>query len=177
MVPELLLRSTVRRAKGAQETFAAHTFNKGPPPDYAIKPRSIISSEGAPEHSWARCRADPSQRAMPTGPGNQECAQLHWSLGQWRPESYVLSLCLRGARLLGRARLSVTPWTVAHQAPLPLGFSRQGYWSGSPYPPPVDLPDPGIEPRSPAASALQVDSLPLSHRPSPVISLYVHHNG
>ena len=107
MVPELLLRSTVRRAKGAQETFAAHAFNKGLPPDYAVKPRSIISSEGAPEHSWARCRADPSQRAMPTGPGNQECAQLHWSLGQWRPESYALSLCLRGARLLGRARLSV----------------------------------------------------------------------
>ena len=49
-----------------------------------------------------------------------------------------------------------TPWTVAHQAPLPMGFSRQEYWSGLPCPPPGDLPNPGIEPASPA---LQVDSL------------------
>ena len=53
-----------------------------------------------------------------------------------------------------------TPWTVAHQAPLPMEFSRQAYWSGLPFPPPGDLPDPGIEPRSPA---LQADSLLLSH--------------
>jgi len=39
----------------------------------------------------------------------------------------------------------MTPWTVAHQAPLPIGFSRQEYWSGWPYPPPGDLPDSGIE--------------------------------
>ena len=42
----------------------------------------------------------------------------------------------------------VTPWTVAHQAPLPMGFSRQEYWSGLPCPSPGDLPDPGIEPAS-----------------------------
>ena len=39
-------------------------------------------------------------------------------------------------------------WTIAHQAPLSLGFSRQGYWSGFPFPPPGDLPNPGIEPSS-----------------------------
>ena len=50
----------------------------------------------------------------------------------------------------------VTPWTVAHQAPLSMGFSRQEYWSGLPFPFPGDLPDPGIKPRSPA---LQADSL------------------
>ena len=50
-----------------------------------------------------------------------------------------------------------TPWTVACQAPLPMGFSRQEYWSGLPFPSPGDLPNPGIEPRSPA---LQADSLP-----------------
>ena len=43
-----------------------------------------------------------------------------------------------------------TPWTVAHQAPLSMGFSRQEYWSGLPFPSAGDLPDPGIEPRSPA---------------------------
>ena len=49
------------------------------------------------------------------------------------------------------------PWTVACQAPLSIGFSRQEYWSGVPFPSPGDLPNPGIEPRSPA---LQVDDLP-----------------
>ena len=51
----------------------------------------------------------------------------------------------------------VTPWTVACQAPLSLGVTRQEYWSGLPFPSPGDLSDPGIEPRSPA---LQADSLP-----------------
>ena len=51
----------------------------------------------------------------------------------------------------------MTPWTVTHQAPLYMGFSRQEYWSGLPFPSSGDLPDPGTEPRSPA---LQVDSLP-----------------
>ena len=51
---------------------------------------------------------------------------------------------------------SATPWTVAPQAPLSMGFSRQEYWSGLPCPPPGDLPNPGIEPRSPT---LQADSL------------------
>ena len=49
---------------------------------------------------------------------------------------------------------SVTPWTVAHQAPLSIGFSRQKYWSRLPFPPPGDLPDPGIEPASLVSPAL-----------------------
>ena len=52
---------------------------------------------------------------------------------------------------------SVTPWTVTRQAPLSMGFSRQEHWSELPCPPPGDLPNPGIVPRSPA---LQADSLP-----------------
>ena len=55
---------------------------------------------------------------------------------------------------LNRVRLFVTPWTVTHQAPLSMGFSRQGYWSGLPFPPPGNLPDPGIEPVSPASPSL-----------------------
>ena len=53
-------------------------------------------------------------------------------------------------------RLVETPWTVAPQSPPSMGFSRQGYWSGLPFPSPGDLPDPGIEPRSPT---LQADAL------------------
>ena len=54
---------------------------------------------------------------------------------------------------LSRVQLSVTPWTVAHQAPLSMGFSRPEYWSGLPCSPPGDLPDPGMEPQSPALLA------------------------
>ena len=57
---------------------------------------------------------------------------------------------------LSRVRLFATPWTVAHQAPPSMRVSRQEYWSGLPFPSPRDLPDPGIEPRSPA---LQADTL------------------
>ena len=60
-------------------------------------------------------------------------------------------------------RLFVTLWTLAHQAPLSMRFSRQDYWSGLPCLSPGDLPDPGIEPTFPAAPALQADSLLLSH--------------
>ena len=53
-------------------------------------------------------------------------------------------------------------WTVAHQAPLSMGFSRQEYWSGWPCPPLGDLPDPGTEPTSLTSPALQACSLPLA---------------
>ena len=60
-------------------------------------------------------------------------------------------------KLLSCVRLYGTPWTEAYQAPLSMGFSRQEYWSGLPFPSPEDLPNPGIEPGSPA---LQTDALP-----------------
>ena len=53
-------------------------------------------------------------------------------------------------QLLSHVRLFETPWTIACQAPLSMGFSRQETWSALPFPPPGDLPDPGIEPTSPA---------------------------
>ena len=56
-----------------------------------------------------------------------------------------------------RVRLFATPWTVAYQAPLSIGFSRQECWSGLPFPSLGDLPDPGTEPGSPT---LQADALP-----------------
>ena len=57
---------------------------------------------------------------------------------------------------LSRAQLFATSWTIAYQAPQSMGFSRQEYWSGLPFPSPGDLPNPGIEPGSPA---LQTDAL------------------
>ena len=66
--------------------------------------------------------------------------------------SYISLLLL----LFSHIQLFATPWTVAHQASLSMGFSRQEYWSGLPFPSPGDLPNPGIEPGSPA---LQADAL------------------
>ena len=62
---------------------------------------------------------------------------------------------------LSRVLLFATPWTVAYHAPPPMGFSKQEYWSGLPFPSPEDLPNPGIEPGSPA---FQADALPSEPR-------------
>ena len=64
----------------------------------------------------------------------------------------------------------MTPRTEARQAPLSVGFSRQEYWSGLPEPSPEDLPNPGIEPWSPA---LQADSLPFELQGSPINILLI----
>ena len=61
---------------------------------------------------------------------------------------------------LSRVRLFAIPRTVAHEAPLSMGFSKQEYWSGLPLPSPGDLPDPGIEPGSPAFQAGALPSEP-----------------
>ena len=61
---------------------------------------------------------------------------------------------------LSRVRLFATPWTIAHQTPPSMGFSRQEYWSGLPFPSPGDLPDPGIEPWSPTLRADALTSEP-----------------
>ena len=66
---------------------------------------------------------------------------------------------------------SATPWSVTHQAPLSMGFSRQEYRSGLPCPPPGNLPNPGIETASPESPALQADSYCLSPQGSPVMLL------
>ena len=71
-------------------------------------------------------------------------------------------------KLLSRIRLFAIAWTVAYQAPLSMGFPRQEYWSGLPFPSPGDLPNPGIEPRSPA---LQADAL-TSEPPGKPVGVY-----
>ena len=76
----------------------------------------------------------------------------------------VLTLLGSKACVLSHVQLFATPWTIACQALLCTGFSRQEYCSGLPFPTPGDLPDPGIEAVSPA---LQVNSLPLRHQGSP----------
>ena len=85
--------------------------------------------------------------------------------------SWTLLFCPLKVKVksLSRIRLFATPWTIAHQALPSMGFSRQEYWSGLPFPSPGDLPDSGIKPGSPA---LQADTLP-SKPPGPPISTFI----
>ena len=75
-----------------------------------------------------------------------------------------LSVVSVGVHRFSCVRLFMTLWLVAHQAPLSMGFPRQAYWSGLPFPPPGDLPDPGIKPMSPAlAGGFFTTELPGKH--------------
>ena len=77
------------------------------------------------------------------------------------------SVCASMLSCFSQVQLFATLWTIVHQALLPMGFSRQEYWSGLPCPPPGDLPNPGIEPESPVSPAFQAVSLLLSHQGNP----------
>ena len=70
-------------------------------------------------------------------------------------------------KLVSSVQLFETPWTVAHQVPLSMGFPRQEYWSGLPFPSPGDFPNPGIDPRSPA---LWTEPLPSEPPGNPALS-------
>ena len=97
-----------------------------------------------------------------------------WILYCWPTGKPINQLCLYIFRKCLKEYMcsvvsdSATSWTVARQAPLSMGFSRQEYWSGLPFPSPEDLPDSGIEPRSPT---LQTDSLPFE---SPYTELFFY---
>ena len=112
--------------------------------------------------SWKWLPADNQQGSedlRPTVPRN-------WILPKiWMSLDLCSSSCVLNR--FSHVRLFVTPWTVAHQAPLSMGFSRQEYWSGLPLPSPGDLPDSGIELVSPVVPAVQADYLPLNHQGSP----------
>ena len=84
------------------------------------------------------------------------CFQILSYIGHYRVLSRVP--CAKQQVLI--SYLFVTLWTVAYQASLSMGFSRQEYWSGLPFPSPGDLPDPRIEPRSPALEADTLTSEP-----------------
>ena len=70
-------------------------------------------------------------------------------------QAFALILSMRACVcMLSHVQLFATPWSVAHQVPLSMGFPRQEYWSGLLFPSPGDLPEPGIEPMCPASPAL-----------------------
>ena len=81
-------------------------------------------------------------------PWSTESFPLHPEFLSGSAEGQKLQQHVCRLRCFSRVWLCVTPWTVARQAPLSMGFSRQYYWSGLPWPPPGDLPHPGIKPMS-----------------------------
>ena len=68
--------------------------------------------------------------------------------------AFMIDVCISALRPSSHVLLIAIPWTVACQAPLSMEFSRQEHWSGLPFPPPGDLPNPGIEPMSHVSPAL-----------------------
>ena len=108
-----------------------------------------------PQRPSAERGGDEGHRAM--GPGGEVRS---WGLGQLLPPPPILLRHLgkkSESEVAQSVRLFATPWTAARQAPPSMGFSSQEYWSGLPLPSPGDLPDLGIQPRSPA---LRADALP-----------------
>ena len=123
------------------------------------KKRKAVSVLGGQEESlqtwtWRR------QRSMKwTGQKSNDCTRL--------PHFYHACTLSH----FNRARLFETPWTVAHQASLSVGFPRQEHCSGLPGLPPRDLPDPGTEPLSPLYPALETDPLPLASLGKPLYTV------
>ena len=100
----------------------------------------------------------PQPKIGPVPPAVEAQSPNHWTTRDYKlPLGSVMS------------DSSATPWTVAHQVPLSMGFPRQEYWSGWPFPFPGDLPDPGIEPGS---LALAGGFFPLSHQESPFLTVF-----
>ena len=85
------------------------------------------------------------------------CQEVTVRTGHETTDWFQIGKERKKVKSLSCVQLFAIPWTVVYQASLSMGFSRQEYWRGLPFPSPGDLPDPGIEPRSPA---LQADALP-----------------
>ena len=121
----------------------------------------ILEEMGIPEYLTCLLRNlyTGQEATVRTGHGTTDWFQIRKGVCQ----GCILSPCLfnlyaewKWVKSPSRVQLFATPWTLARQAPLSMGFSRQEYWSWLPFPSPGDLPNPGIEPESPA---LQVDAL------------------
>ena len=113
---------------------------------------------------WMRRSAKASKKKWPV---NRKEVMTGWGSGSWEKKVYPgreNNACMLNH--FSRVRFFGTWWTVACQAPLSMGFFRQEFWSELPFPPPGDLPDPGIEPASPVSPSLQVESLLLSYQRS-----------
>ena len=123
--------------------------------------------------------------SLPLLQGKFPNQEPNWALLHWKWILYQLShlgspisewrfhYCVICVRLVTQhGWLSATLWTVARQAPLSMGFTRQEHWSGLPWPPPGDLPNPEVEPSFPALQAVSLSSVPPG-KPSSIIGCFL----
>ena len=128
------------------------------PMDCSLPGSSVHGILWAKTLDWV---AMPSSRGSSRPRDRTHICFLYWQAGSL-PRSHQGIHGTKIKRMISEVKVTqscptlVTPWTVAHKVPLSMGFSRQEYWSGLPFPSSGNLPDPGIEPMS---SALQADSL------------------
>ena len=120
-----------------------------------------------PLSSWG-CQGDSGKKKQHISPHSSQRSYCdHPTPTSQLPCSFhlpvTLWVCVYALSRFSLVRLFATPWTIAYQAPLSMGFVQKEYWSGLLCPPPGDLPNPGIKPASPLSPELQVDSLLLSH--------------
>ena len=120
----------------------------------------------------------PRENCRETGRDSQVVKMMNMFL---KKSEQGLGLLSKKVKSLSLVLLFATPWTVARQAPLSMGFSRQEYWSGLPFPSPGDLPNPGIKPGSPAlqadASSSEPPGKPQAYAQAMLISLDMLHLG
>ena len=124
----------------------------------SLRPHGLCSLWNCPGQNTGMGTLSLLHGIFPTQGSNSgllHCRQILYQLS-CKGSPRILGLVSEWVKSLSRVRLFATLWTVAHQTPLSMGFSRQEYWSRLPFPSPGDLPNPGIEPRSPT---LQADAL------------------
>ena len=130
----------------------ASAYNAGDPGSFPGLGRSPGEGNGNPLQYFCLENPMDGRACRLHSMGSQNWTQLSDFISlQWLYILLLLCDLKVKVKSLSRVRLFVTPWTVAHQAPPSMEFSRQEYWSGVPFPSPGDLPDPGIEPGSAAS--------------------------
>ena len=128
---------------------------------------AVLSLRLADWVGWVGEVVDSSKTLEVSGSTWWERAAQEYAVTQLQVEQ-LYSVKWKKVKSVSRVQLFAAPWTVAHQAPPSMEFSRQEYWSGLPLPSPGDLPDPGIEPGSPAMQADAQMLYRLSHQGSPI---------
>ena len=157
----ILLARTLQWVVMPSSTFSSWSWNRTHGLLHLLHCRQIL-------YCWTIRAAHSKSSLFESCPKNCEVHNLHTStLWLWQPS--LFSWKWKWSHSVVSESLW-PPWTIVYQASLSMGFSRQEYWSGLPFPSLGDLPDPGIKPRSPA---LQADALPSEPSPRDMIILEI----
>ena len=138
--------------------------------NYSFNPHLILTEAPWPGHPYCCPHSSKETAEAPAWVTSSQRGAGIWTQNPlFNPVLSCLPIMCMHAQLLSCVQFFAALWTIACQAPLSMGFFRQEYWGGLPFPLPGDLPDPGIESTSLISSTLQIDSLLLSQwgRPFP----------